>query len=379
MPEAKLSDIQLNKAGTFTLFFVDVASFNKVLNDLATTLQSKGHPHAKTFVPRSIQRIKDTERIAFVKRVDLDIPDARIKQALLDVGLQATNVDRLLSREGKTATRTVKITFEDATNRNTFVRCGLQIDSMHFNAEAASQNTKPVQCFVCMKYNHVAKYCKTKQQTCLRCGENHRAEQCTVTDDQIKCCNCKGKHVATSTECSFYQEQEKRARKLVNQYATPHNNTTTSSPPSITSNKDFPPLPSAMRTDAFNEIINVLTSRMEKIIEETTQRIVNTFQKKIDKLEKALARFQNKEENLTASDSESSEECEVLKHIHKNKQEKEATAKATASTTQKTTTTSKTKSKKQQQQASKRARSPNTSFDSSTVTTKDLKTSNNDD
>jgi hypothetical protein len=82
MPEAKISDIQLNKAGTFTLFFVDVTSFNKVLNDLAPTLQTKGHPNAKTFVPRSIQRIKDTERIAFVKRVDLEIPDARIKKAL---------------------------------------------------------------------------------------------------------------------------------------------------------------------------------------------------------------------------------------------------------------------------------------------------------
>lgn len=377
LPEARLSDIQLNKAGSFTLSCVDVNSFNKVLKELAQTLQTKGHPNAKIFVPRSIQRIKDTERIAFVKRVDLEIPDARIKQALMEVGLQATNVDRLRSKDGNTPTRTVKVTFDDAANRNTFIRTGLQIDSMHFNAEAATQNTKPVQCYLCLKYNHVAKYCKTKQQTCLRCGENHRADVCNVTDDKVKCCNCKGKHLATSTDCSIYQEQEKRAKKLVNQYAN-INNKQAQTPPPLHSNIDFPALPSALRPDLFNEIINVLSAKMEKLIEETTQRIVKTLHKKIEKLEKALSQSKHEEIELTVSDSDSSgAESEVQKHINKKKQQKEAVVKTATSlpkTTAPPTTTSKNK-----QSRSKRRRSPNTSLDTSTANNKDLKTSNNDD
>ena len=378
MPEAKISDIQLNRTGTFTLYFKDVISFNKVLNELPTLLNAKGHANVKAYVPRSIQRIKDTERTAFVKRVELEIPEARIIQALKDVGLQVTNVDRLRSRDGNTPTRTVKITFEDVANRNTFVRTGLQVDSMHFIAEAATNKCKPVQCYMCLKYNHIAKYCKTTQQICLRCGESHRADQCSIGDDKLKCCNCNGNHLATSTVCPSYQEQEKRVKKMINQYTSSSN--TPATPPSLYSNNDFPPLPNAMRPEIFDEIINMLSSKMEKIIEETTQRIVSALQKKIEKLEKALTRM-NKEEGQTVSESESSgEESAVVKFIRNKKQQnEEATTTASPITTTTTTTTNTTKGKrKSNKQQPKRARSPNSSMDSTTVSNKDIKTNNND-
>lgn len=380
MSEAKISDIQLSRTGVFTLHTLDVTSFNKVLNELPALLNTKGHPNAKTFVPRSIQRIKDTERIAFVKRVDLDIPESRMTQALKDVGMLVTNVDRLRSKDGNTPTRTVKITFEDASNRNTFIRTGLQVDSMHFSAEAANHNSKPVQCYLCLKYNHIAKYCKTKQQICLRCGENHRADQCNVGDDKLKCCNCKGNHLATSIECSFYQEQEKRMKKLINQYTTKANSSVTTTPPSLHSNTDFPPLPAAMPQDFFNKIIEVLSNKMEKIIEEITQRTMNTLQKKIEKMEKALARFEIETDVLSVSDSDSSQgECEVQKYIQNKKQQNEAAKTPTATTTTTTNNNSKAKPKlKDNKKPSKRTRSPNSSMDSTTAINKDLKTSNND-
>lgn len=387
MPEAKVSDIQLSRTGTFTLYFVDVKSFNKVLNEVTQLLNTKGHTNAKAYVPRSIQRIKDTERIAFVKRVDLELPEARIQQALQDVGLLPTNVDRLRSRDGNTPTRTVKITFEDANNRNTFVRTGLQVDSMHFNAEAATHNTKPVQCYICLKYNHIAKYCKTKQQICSKCGENHRAEQCNVSNDKAKCCNCNGNHLATSTECSSYQEQEKRVKKLINQYASANNssNNNASQPPPLQSNNEYPPLPNTIRPDFFNEIVNVLSTRMEKIIEETMQRIFSTLQKKVEKMEKVIAHIRTEAIELTVSDSDSeNEECTVLKYI-KEKQRTNAEGKAhtstpatttaptTLSTTSNTKQTARQKSKETKNQNQKRARSPNSSFDTATASNKDPK------
>lgn len=384
MPEVKINDIQLSRTGTFTLFCIDVNSFNKALNELPTVLITKGHSNAKVFVPRSIQRIKDTERVAFVKRVDLDIPEERISKSLKDVGLECISVNRLRSRDGNAPTRTVKITFEDAANRNTFVRTGLQVDSMHFNAEAATHNTKPVQCFVCLRYNHIAKYCKIKQQTCIRCGENHRADQCNVGDDKLKCCNCKGNHLATSIECSIYKEQENRVKKLINQYATANNNTNII-PPSLTNTHEFPPLPNVMRPDFFNEIINVLSSKMEKIIEETTQRIVNSLQKKIEKLEKKLSSMNEDEGTISVSNSDTSfEESEVVKFIRKKQQEREReeAEKATTSskaTTTATTTNTKPKTTTTKKKKNKRARSANSSMDSTTINYKDLKTSNNDD
>jgi hypothetical protein len=210
---------------------------------------------------------------------------------------------------------------------------------------------------VCLKYNHVAKYCKTKQQTCLRCGENHRADQCNVTDDKVNCCNCKGKHLATSTECSIYQEQEKRAKKLINQYVNPSSNKQTTTAPISHSNTDFPPLPahyvliSSMKSSKFKR-------ENGEIIEETTQRIVNTLQKKIEKLEKALARSQGKDDEMTVSDSESaSEESEVQKFINKKKQQKKQQQKWQLH---------QRKQQRRKQQKKRKAnvpRSPNTSLD----------------
>ncbi|CAF2079750.1 unnamed protein product, partial [Rotaria magnacalcarata] len=144
--DIKIRDIQLSRSGSFTLYASDVSSFNRLLNEFTIILAANGQQEAKIFVPRSIQRIKDTEMVAFVKRVDLEIPDNRITEALTKVGLDVVNVTRLNRKDGNMPTSTIKITFKDANNRNTFIHTGLQVDSMHFNAEAASQNKKPVQC-----------------------------------------------------------------------------------------------------------------------------------------------------------------------------------------------------------------------------------------
>ncbi|CAM4821881.1 unnamed protein product [Rotaria magnacalcarata] len=157
LKDIRVHDIQLSRTGMFTLYASDVNSFNRLLNEFTAILATNGRTSANLFVPRSIQRIKDTDKIAFIKRVDLEIPEDRITVALKDVGLDVTDVIRLKNKERNTPTQTIKVTFTDAHNRNTFVHTGLQVDSMHFVAEAAKHNSKPVQCYMCLKYNHVAK------------------------------------------------------------------------------------------------------------------------------------------------------------------------------------------------------------------------------
>ncbi|CAF3635085.1 unnamed protein product, partial [Adineta steineri] len=184
-------DNQLSRAGAFTTYAGNVDSFSRLLNEFVAVLGTLGHSTAKIYVARSIQRIKDTERVAFVKRVDLEIPNDRIIDALKNIGLDVVDVTRLNRKDINAPTGTVKITFSDTQNRNTFMHTGLPVDSMHFIAEAASQNTKPVQCYICLKYNHVAKYCKTKQQVCVKCSDNHRMDQYTVANKKgVKCTNC---------------------------------------------------------------------------------------------------------------------------------------------------------------------------------------------
>ena len=140
MSDIKLNDIQLNCAGTFTLYACHVKPFNWLLNDLPNVLATNNELTRKLFVPRCIQRIKDTKKVALFKRVDREISEDRIMTWLNDLGLDATNVTRLTSKDGNTPTRTMKVMFADAANRNTFVHTGLQVDSMHFPAEPATQN-----------------------------------------------------------------------------------------------------------------------------------------------------------------------------------------------------------------------------------------------
>ena len=280
---------------------------------------------------------------------------------------------------------------------------GLQVDCMHFPAEAATQNTKAVECYICLKYNHIAKYCKNKEQVCARCGESHRMDQCTVVNDAIKCCNCKGNHLATSNECPHYKEQEKRRLNLVNQYSTLGK--AASTVPARHDLNEFPALPNMFQrqqehfhSGLIDEIINVMSSKMEKMIEETTSRIFQKLQQQIKQIEKSFGILDNSHDAaLTVSDSESSEEGLVIQHI-KNQQKQRAEAaeaaqaaqaaqavQATTVTSAKPSTTKATskkaasKASKKGTKASKRVRSPNSSLDTSTMDNKDLKTSNNND
>ena len=98
-----------------------------MLNDLPGVLTSKSQPATKVFVPRSIRRIKETKKVAFVKRVDWEIPIDRIKEAIKAVGLAVIDVTRLTSKDGNTPIRTIKAIFSDAANRNTYVHRGLSI------------------------------------------------------------------------------------------------------------------------------------------------------------------------------------------------------------------------------------------------------------
>ena len=54
--DVKVNDIQLSRAGAFTLYASDVSSFNRLLNDFTSIVSANGHPGAKIFVPRSIHK-----------------------------------------------------------------------------------------------------------------------------------------------------------------------------------------------------------------------------------------------------------------------------------------------------------------------------------
>jgi len=338
LAEVKLNNIQLARNGNFTIYANDVKSFNQLINELSTILNNNGSPSTKVYVPRTIQKVQDTEKVAFAKGVDAVIPVDRITDALSNKGLAVAEVIRLQNKDKTGNSQTVKIVLSDTLNRNTLVQTGLQIDYMHFVVEPAKQNNTPIQCFKCQKYNHVAKYCKSEHLTCARYGENHQTNQCTATDDAIKCSNCKGNHVANSSNCPTYQGQKMKMQKMIDQYTKTSNQATTA--PSLRSTVDFPafaqhnqPQKSILTEHVLNDILTTLTSKMESILEETVSRIFNNLNKKMRGFERKLNRLYrtNAEDDQATSNSESSEE-ETTKELEKNQPREETTENQTTTT-----------------------------------------------
>ncbi|CAF2052038.1 unnamed protein product [Rotaria magnacalcarata] len=263
--------------------------------------------------------------VAFVKRVDLGIPENRITEALTKVGLDAINATRLNRKDGNMPTSTIKITFKDANNRNTFIHTGLQMASMYFNPGAASQNKKSVPCYICLQYNHVAKYCKTQQQICTKCGDNHRIKQCTDVNDAIKCNNCK--------------EQEKRMLNLINQYSSTSSPITTT--PLLHDSNEFPSLPNMYQRQ-----------QDEKNHRRNNQKIFKSLQPRIKKIEQTVSLVEtliNDDATSSSSFPDSDEDIQIVNNKNKKqstttttklkKQNNKPTTSSAVTTAKPTTTT----------------------------------------
>ena len=66
----------------------------------------------------------------------------------------------------------------------------------------------PLICYNCQRPGHIATNCTSKMR-CLRCGDEHKKEQCTIQEEDFKCANCKGNHKSNSLNCSKYVEAKK--------------------------------------------------------------------------------------------------------------------------------------------------------------------------
>jgi hypothetical protein len=159
-------------------------------------------------------------------------------------------------------------------------------------------------------------------------------------------------------------------RSMVKQYTEQHGQT--QSPPSIYDKNEFPALPHAVvNQNALDNLIQLLCSKMEKVIEETTSKILQTMSNKIAKIEKALAIHVNDTENMSTS-TESEEECKVVEHIRRSQKQQSQNEKIKNTTsTINIINTNKKSRPKELFNTEKRPLSPYSSMESVTNTTDD--------
>jgi hypothetical protein len=105
--------------------------------------------------------------------------------------------------------------------------------------------TKPTICFNCHIYGHIASQCNSTTPTCGFCAERHNTRDCNKKKetDTPTCVNCKGTHIARSTECPVMRRLFET--RMVSSLRT----TTFQQAPRVNSTLEFPNLATNQATE----------------------------------------------------------------------------------------------------------------------------------
>lgn len=77
----------------------------------------------------------------------------------------------------------------------------------------------PPQCHRCQGFGHGSSTCN-RPTRCVRCGGNHRRQDCTGSEEEKKCCNCGGDHKASYRGCAAFQALKKKSTTAAKPRAT---------------------------------------------------------------------------------------------------------------------------------------------------------------
>ena len=107
--------------------------------------------------------------------------------------------------------------------------------------------TKPVRCYRCQRFGHIAAACLARTERCSMCSGLHRTQQCltkvqnsvTVT---LKCANCGEEHSANSNRCSVLREKMQIKMNNATQKSRP---AVSKPPPPLVTSGEFPTIPTS--------------------------------------------------------------------------------------------------------------------------------------
>ncbi|KAG0445275.1 hypothetical protein HPB47_017463, partial [Ixodes persulcatus] len=82
--------------------------------------------------------------------------------------------------------------------------------------EVIPYRARPLQCYKCYKFGHIAAACTIKSQLCHRCGKSHDG----MCEGAPYCVNCEGDHASNAADCPFKERETEIIR-----YKLEHNTT----------------------------------------------------------------------------------------------------------------------------------------------------------
>lgn len=201
----------------------------------------------------------DTEVTGVLTSVPVDMSNKQIF-SLIGSSKNVIQVRRFMRRvRGDTGatfvpTQAVAVTFA-STNLPEYV----YLDSWRHEVNTYIPPVK--QCLKCMRYGHIAKFCRNSE-VCSVCMQNHNYKDCPTDPKDAKCANCKGNHVAISSACPM-KKQKVEENKIKSKSATFSDLFNPKSFPALSARTLDVQINNLMKSETF---MNILIETITKII-----------------------------------------------------------------------------------------------------------------
>lgn len=169
---------------------------NRILKD-----QTLSSHNLEAFIPG----FRKTRK-GLIKDVPLDISEDVIKEAIVSP-VEVLEVKRQTRRnknptgdhDKRLKTRTILITFSGQILPK-------EISLFYVKSNVDPYVQRPMQCFKCLKFGHIAKTCRSKEH-CIMCGlEEHKDNDGKCPRETPSCRNCNGSHKSIDSSCPIYQK-----------------------------------------------------------------------------------------------------------------------------------------------------------------------------
>jgi hypothetical protein len=167
--------------------------------------------------------------------------------------------------------RMVKAECVDENVMKKVLKEGIKLDYYSIKVEEFRRQIRPLQCFNCQQYGHVALKCLQKENpVCLKCSGEHRVDECD--SQEIRCANCGEEHKSSSSECNVFKLKLEEKMKIINK------------------NKDNQMTTKRVFSQAVNNIdqqqvlIDTITLNMRAGFENMQKKIDDSFAKQKDEL-----------------------------------------------------------------------------------------------
>lgn len=128
------------------------------------------------------------------------------------------------------------------------------------------------QCLRCMKFGHIAQYCRNAEVCSICSDSNHNFRSCKVDPKNAKCANCGGNHIAISNTCpqKKIKIEENKIKSKATKYSELFNENAF---PQLTIRNIETQLQNLTKSDFF---MNILTNAITKIVLNQKENPINS-------------------------------------------------------------------------------------------------------